>query len=53
MAAKDKDNVHAAIFRRGNKAELFGDGERTVDEAAELEAKLKDLLTVWRLPRSG
>ena len=44
----------AAIFRRGNKAELFGDGsDNRVDEAKELEGKLAALHAVWALPRSG
>ena len=46
-------NVHATIFRRGNKAELFGDGDKLVDEEQELENKLRDLHAVWSLPRSG
>ncbi len=44
----------AAIFRRGQKAELFAGGaEAGTDERAELARKLADLHGVWALPRAG
>jgi hypothetical protein len=44
----------AAIFRRGQKAELFAGGtEAGTDEHAELARKLADLHGVWALPRAG
>ena len=49
-------NKNAAIFRRGQKRELFGDGEAAeapVDERQELELKLDDLLEVWAESRVG
>jgi hypothetical protein len=40
-----------SIFKRGNKTELFADGEE--DEQAELLGKLEELHSVWALERTG
>ena len=53
-----KQAFAAAIFKRGQKEELFGAGGEggeggPASEEAELAAKLGDLHAVWALPRSG
>ncbi len=50
--AEQRRAFAAAIFRRGQKGELFGDGEEQ-DAAEELRSKLDDLHAVWALARSG
>jgi hypothetical protein len=43
-----------AIFRRGQKQELFDNGEEgQFDEKKELEARLQGMHSVWSAPRSG
>jgi hypothetical protein len=42
----------AAIFRRGQKKELFDDADDGQAEL-ELDLKLDELLDVWSLPRLG
>lgn len=51
-AAEQRRAFAAAIFRRGQKGEVFGDGEEP-DAAAELRTKLDDLHGVWALARAG
>ena len=51
-AAEQRRAFAAAIFRRGQKEELFEDGEER-DAAEELRSKLDDLHGVWALARSG
>lgn len=51
-AAEQRRAFAAAIFRRGQKGELFDDGEE-LDAAEELRSKLDDLHAVWALDRSG
>jgi hypothetical protein len=48
-------NLSAVIFRRGQKKELFGDGEEgeEISDEQELEMKMEGLLEVWSAPRSG
>ncbi|KAG7667495.1 hypothetical protein Ndes2526B_g03498 [Nannochloris sp. 'desiccata'] len=48
----DAEKFSAAIFRRGQKQELFGDGDDNQGDL-ELELKLDELLDVWSLPRAG
>ena len=48
----DREKFSAAIFRRGQKAELFGDGDAT-GEGVELNTKLEELHEIWKLPRAG
>ena len=50
-----REKFSAAIFRRGAKMELFGDGqeESAFDEQQELQGKLQELHDVWSLPRTG
>jgi hypothetical protein len=48
----DAEKFSAAIFRRGQKQELFADGDDNQGEV-ELELKLDELLDVWSLPRTG
>lgn len=47
----DKDKFKAAIFRRGNKQELFHQGD--VLKEVTGDEKLDELLKIWSLPRSG
>lgn len=50
----NKARWSAQIFRRGQKKELFGDNDDDEgSEIDELKGKLKDLLSVWQLPRGG
>lgn len=59
--AVDKEKFTAAIFRRGNKQELFsgaGDSDTAgnghgSDHAPTGDEKLDELLKLWSLPRSG
>ena len=51
-AAEQRRAFAAAIFRRGQKEELFEDGQEQ-DAAEELRSKLDDLHDVWALERSG
>ncbi|PRW45365.1 tRNA-splicing endonuclease subunit Sen54 [Chlorella sorokiniana] len=51
-AAEQRRAFAAAIFRRGQKGELFDDGEE-LDAGEELRSKLDDLHAVWALARSG
>lgn len=53
VEAVDKAKFSAAIFRRGHKQELFGDGEEDDEEQIELNDKLNDLHSIWGLPRTG
>ena len=53
MSAQARSKLHASVFRRGQKAELFDDGGGETDEAAELQGKLGELLDMWALERSG
>jgi hypothetical protein len=48
----DAEKFSAAIFRRGQKKELFDDGDDGKAEL-ELDLKLEDLLGIWSLPRAG
>jgi len=59
--AVDKEKFTAAIFRRGNKQELFS-GDDAVDTAEHGhgsdhvptgDEKLDELLKLWSLPRTG
>lgn len=50
--AVSKQAFAAAIFKRGQKAELFDDGGGG-DEEAELSSKLSELHGVWSLERIG
>ncbi len=43
----------AAIFRRGQKKELFHDGDEEFSEDEDLNNKLQDLHEVWGLSRTG
>jgi len=49
----EREKYNAAIFRRGQKKELFEDGDEDVDEEIDLNYKLEDLYGVWSLPRTG
>ena len=49
----DKEKFAAAIFRRGQKKELFEDGDGEGDAETELAEKLHGIHEVWGLPRSG
>ena len=49
----DKEKYTAAIFRRGQKKELFDDGDDSQGEEFQLKHKLEDLHEIWHLPRSG
>eukprot|EP00887_Chlorella_sp_A99_P000001 scaffold16.g1.t1 len=44
---------YGSVFKRGQKSELFGDGDKLLDEEEQLEIKLRDMHSVWALPRSG
>ncbi len=48
----NKSKFSAAIFRRGQKPELFGDGDGE-EGVEELSHKLDDLREIWGLPREG
>jgi hypothetical protein len=48
----DVEKYSAAIFRRGQKQELFGDDDDNHGQL-ELEYKLDELLDIWSLPREG
>lgn len=49
----DTEKFSAAIFRRGQKKELFDDGDDGQGEEVELDLKLQELTDVWNLPRQG
>jgi hypothetical protein len=52
IAIMDVEKYSAAIFRRGQKQELFGDDDDNHGQL-ELEYKLDELLDIWSLPREG
>ena len=49
----DRAAFSATIFKRGQKAEKFGDAEGEEDELSELQGKVGELHAVWALPRTG
>lgn len=49
----EREKFSAAIFRRGQKAELFGDADELAAEEVELNSKLEELHEIWKLPRAG
>jgi hypothetical protein len=53
LELNDKSRWSAQIFYRGQKKELFGDGDGELPEDEDLEGKLRDLHGIWQLPRAG
>lgn len=53
--SSERQVFNAAIFRRGQKKELFDDKQQDADwdEGAELREKLGDLHALWTMPRAG
>lgn len=49
----DKTKFTAAIFRRGQKKELFEDGDGDESEQVELDHKLRELYEMWKVPRGA
>ena len=53
MSLIDKEKYTAQIFKRGQKKELFDDGDELKSVEAEFEQKMEDLREIWGLPRTG
>jgi len=48
----DHDEFKAAIFRRGNKQELFHEGDEDASEPTG-EEKIEELYALWQVPHTG